>query len=214
MMNPFVVPTARRVAPNQAGDTLRPHARILPIPKVICDDVGAPPDREFSVRAIPGTWSVAEVKKREEAAAEDACRRAGLYTYLPRVKQKRIDRSGRHEWVWRPMFTEYLFLAWVNPDQRGDALDARGVKGLLPVHRQQRLVNDLAAIQGVLAVDPVQDVGAWMAAGRRAKVVAGPFAGTVGTIAERRGRRVFLVGVETLGQAVELEVQDWQVEPA
>jgi transcription antitermination factor NusG len=113
------------------------------------------------------------------------------------------------------MFDEYLFVAWEWDAQRGDILGAKGVlrDGLLPVSRQARLVNELDAIQRVLSVNAFVDVGNWFKPGIAARVTSGPFQGVTGKIHERRGHRVFLVGVEMLGQAVELEVEDWQLEP-
>jgi transcription antitermination factor NusG len=172
-----------------------------------------PTAQALSVRAIPGTWSVAQVKRREERAAEKAIRAAGVFTYLPLVKATQIYRNGRREVVERPMFDEYLFVAWEWDAQRGDILGAKGVHGLLPVSRQNRLVAELDAIQRVLAVNAFVDVGNWFKPGLRARVTSGPFQGIQGNIHERRGHRVFLVGVEMLGQAVELEVEDWQLEP-
>jgi transcription antitermination factor NusG len=167
----------------------------------------------LSVRAIPGTWSVAQVKRREERAVEKAVRAAGVFTYLPIVKVTHLYRNGRREVVERPMFHEYLFVAWEWDAQRGDILGAKGVHGLLPVSRQKQLVSELDAIQKVLAVNAFVDVGNWFKPGITARVTSGPFQGITGKIHERRGHRVFLVGVEMLGQAVELEVEDWQLEP-
>jgi transcription antitermination factor NusG len=172
-----------------------------------------PTAHALSVRAIPGTWSVAHVKRREERAVERSIRAAGLFTYLPLVKQTQIYRNGRREVVIRPLFEEYLFVSMEHDGQRGDLLDAKGVHYVLPVHRQSHLVSELDAIQRVLAVNAFVDVGNWFKPGLTARVTSGPFQGITGKIHERRGHRVFLVGVEMLGQAVELEVEDWQLEP-
>lgn len=174
-----------------------------------------PTVQSLSVRAIPGTWSVARVKRNEERAAERAVRAAGVFTYLPLIKRTRIWRDGRKTVVEVPMFDEYLFVAWEHDQQRGDILGARGVMrdGLLPVSRQAQLVSELDAIQRVLAVNAFLDVGNWFKPGIAAKVSSGPFQGVRGFIHERRGHRVFLVGVEMFHQAVELEVEDWQLEP-
>jgi transcription antitermination factor NusG len=172
-----------------------------------------PPTVEaFSVRATPGVWSVAQVKRREERAVERAIRAVGFATYLPLVKQVQIYRNGRRDVVERPMIEEYVFFAAERREDCGYAY-VKGVHQLLPVSRQAKLVSELDAIQRVLAVNPFVDVGNWFKPGVAARVTAGPFEGVTGKVHERRGRRVFLVGVEMLGQAIELEVEDWQLEP-
>jgi hypothetical protein len=170
---------------------------------------------DVSVRAIPGTWSVARVRRHEERAVERAVRAAGVHTYLPLLKRTRIWRDGRKTVADVPMFDEYLFVAWEYDAQRGDILSARGVlrDGLLPITRQRKFVEELAQIERVIAINPFVEVGNWLAYRVNARIASGPFQGIVGTVRERRGNRVFLVPVEELKMAAELEVEDWRLEP-
>lgn len=194
----------------QRGRTLRQHAHPAPMSTATAEP---PTSAPLDLRAIAGTWSVAHVKAREERAVERAVRDAGLATFLPLRKQWQIYRNGRRDVVERPIFEEYLFVAWTHPDQRGHVLGAKGVHQLLPVSRQQQLRDELEQVQRVLITDPFLDVDQWIRQGVKARVTSGPFEGINGEVHERRGKRVFLAGVKMLGQALVLEVEDWQIEP-
>jgi len=53
----------------------------------------------------------------------------------------------------------------------------------------------------------------FLAEGQRVRVLDGPLAGVVGVVLERRGRRRVLVGLEVIGQGLEVDIAAAMLEP-
>jgi transcription antitermination factor NusG len=50
-------------------------------------------------------------------------------------------------------------------------------------------------------------------AGERIRITAGPFEGVEGVVVERRGRRRVLVGLSTIGQGMEVDIDRRMLQP-
>jgi transcription antitermination factor NusG len=206
---------------------VRPALREPQLSGDTCDSTPKP--TEVSILSVPGNavWAIARVKTREERAADAMFReradwrRMAVWTYLPIVRtvQRRVSTSAdgeqrvKTEKVERPKFPGFMFVAWADPCEVGNMLETPRFRGgLIRVGDQARLVSQLHNLQLALAVSKELKSVDWIQRGRRAKVASGPFMGIVGEVHERRGARVFLVGVDTLGGA-ELQVADHELEP-
>jgi transcription antitermination factor NusG len=137
------------------------------------------------LRAIVGTWSVAQVKTQEEHAIARRLTAFGIPSFLPCVEVTRIYPK-RKLVVQQPVFRGYLCVAWREDLQRGDILSTRGVYGLKPVLNQGRFLDDLENVAKALKADPRLDTTEEIPLGPRVRVIRGPFVGCVGVYQERR----------------------------
>lgn len=167
----------------------------------------------LDLRAITGTWSVAQVKTQEEHAVARRLAAFGIASFLPCVEVTRIY-TKRKLVVHQPVFRGYLCVAWQEDLQRGDILSARGVYGLKPVLNQARFVDDLENIKRALEVNPSLETTDAIPLGQRVRVIRGPFVGRVGVFETRRARGTVVIGSIVVAGGIVLEVDAKDLEPA
>jgi transcription antitermination factor NusG len=164
------------------------------------------------LRAIVGTWSVAQVKTQEEHAIARRLTAFGIPSFLPCVEVTRIY-SKRKLVVRQPVFRGYLCVAWREDLQRGDILSTRGVYGLKPVLNQGRFLDDLENVKRALEVNPTLETTDAIPLGHRVRVVRGPFVGRIGIFEKRRSRGTVVIGSIVMVGGIVLEVDARDLEP-
>lgn len=161
-------------------------------------------------------WYACYTRARHEKRVDEQLERRGFETYLPLVTQER-QWSDRRKRVEFPMFPGYVFGRF-KLEQLHDVLTVPGVATVIrhngvpsPIQDEElenvrRFVAALAETGQVPEPRPLEP-------GQPVRVTCGPFAGVRGVIVERRGRRRVLVGLETIGQGMEIDIDGESLEP-
>ena len=168
-----------------------------------------PPDT--NVTEMEGTWWVAHTKPRQEKAlARDLSKRQMGY-FLPMVEKVTVIRGRKFRPI-MPLFPSYVFVCGT-PERRNECFRGRRLAGAVNVADQGRLVGELHQIQSALGAHIRLDPWPYLKRGRRCRVSSGPFEGMEGIIDRRKDRARLVLRVETLGQAVALEIDAGLLEP-
>lgn len=165
---------------------------------------------------MPIGWYVLHIKANHERVASTFLEAAEIEKFTPHylVKSRRRDRPGAL--VQKPLFAGYVFVRLdLKSEARIRALQSPGAVNLVgfgsspPSRIPDEVIETLKIlVQDGAAVKPHP----YLDAGRRARVVDGPFAGAVG-ILDRQGRHNRLVvTLELLGRSVAVSVLEEDVE--
>jgi transcription antitermination factor NusG len=155
-------------------------------------------------------WYACYTRARHEKRVEQLIRERGIETYLPtlpRVSQWK-DRKKLVEW---PLFPSYVF-ARFDLRESYRVLTLPGVASLVRTNGQPAPVADVELENVRLFVDALAggdvqvDLVPFYAEGTWVEVVAGPFQGVKGMVVERRGRQRVLIGLQAIGQGMEIDL--------
>ena len=147
---------------------------------------------------------MAHTKPRQEKAFAHDLRRERIAYFLPLIEKLTIIR-GRRFTPFLPLFPGYVFVCGSDED-RYECYARNRVATMIPVADQEELVGELVQIQRALDADAPVDPWPYLKRGRRCRVTAGPFAGIEGIISRRKDVTRLVLAVETLGQAVAMEI--------
>lgn len=156
-------------------------------------------------------WVVQATPTHDFPFARDL-RKWGLAHYAPRALDERHDprrKQLRRRVV--PLFSSYAFLY-------GDLCDVWKARqspyccGHIEVFDQRRLLFELRQVDQLLRSGRPVAPEPELHAGQFVRVLSGPFRGVVGTVARVASRDRLIVHVETLGQRVGVEFENWAVE--
>lgn len=150
-------------------------------------------------------WSVLHVRSRCEKKVAEYAAGYGIEYYLPlREERKRYQR--RWVVVQKPLFPGYVFTCFT-PDQRQELIKNSQIVRLLVVEDQHHFLGELEQIRQALSIDSSLGVSPIPKAGKRVRILAGPFQGLEGIVSTQHGEtRVFLT-VEMIGQAVSVSAE-------
>jgi len=164
------------------------------------------------VRDMTGTWWVAHTKPRQEKAfARDLFAR-GISYFLPLVERVTIIR-GRKFRPLIPLFSGYVFACGTEDDRYEMFADNR-IAGTIKVHDQDRFVDELTQIQNAVTAAVPLDPWPYLRKGRRCRIRTGAFKDLEGIVVRRKGVTRLVLTVETLGQAVAMEIDAGLLDPA
>jgi transcription termination/antitermination protein NusG len=181
------------------------------------DSFGSPVDDRVpaALYASPH-WYACSTRARHEKRVSEQLSRRGVETYLPVVLRER-QWSDRRKLVEFPMFPGYVFGRFTLEEiQRvvtvpGVATVVRhnGVPSPIPegeLENVRRFVAALAETGEIPEPRPLEP-------GEAVRVMHGPFEGVEGVVVERRGRRRVLVGLKTIGQGMEIDIDGRNLHP-
>lgn len=155
-------------------------------------------------------WCLHTKPRQEKSVARDLMVR-GLTFYLPLVVQESRTPTGRKIRSRVPLFTSYVFFQG-DDEQRRAALTTNRLVHALPVPDPDGLVADLRQIDRMLRSGLPVVPEATHPVGSRVRIVTGPLAGLVGTVARRGQGDRFVAIVQFLGSGASADLRDWQVE--
>jgi transcription termination/antitermination protein NusG len=154
-------------------------------------------------------WYACHTRARHEKRVYEQLVRRGLDAYLPLLARER-KWSDRRKVVEFPLFPGYVFSRFT----LGELHTVLTVPGVATVVRHngvpspiserelenvRRFVEMLAATGQFPEPEPLEP-------GQPVRVLHGPFAGLEAVVVERRGRRRVLVGLTTIGQGMEIDI--------
>lgn len=161
-------------------------------------------------------WFACYTRARHEKRVHEQLARRGFETYLPLLAEER-QWSDRRKLVEVPLFPGYVFTRFA----REAIHHVLTVPGVATVIRHNGVPSPISEVE-------VENIRRFVAAlaetgqrpeprpldrGQPVRVMRGPFAGVTGVVVERRGRRRFLVGLSTIGQGMEIDIDGRNLQP-
>jgi transcription antitermination factor NusG len=164
-------------------------------------------------------WYACYTRARHEKRVADILEERGLEHFLPLVGRWQ-QWKDRRKHVFFPMFPSYVF-ARFTLEKAHHVLSVPGVSSLVRVNgvavpiRDDELdnVRRAAAVLASPVVEVETEPAPWLVDGRRVRVAGGPFAGVQGMVVTRLGHCRVLVGLEQIGQGLEINIDSRYLEP-
>jgi transcription antitermination factor NusG len=134
----------------------------------------------------------------------------GFESFLPLVLRE-SQWKDRKKMVGWPLFPSYVFGRFPR-DEIHRVLGIPGVATIVRVQGQPAAIRDedienvRRFVTALTRTPDVIESVPFFAEGERVEVTSGPFAGVQGYVVERLNRRRVLVGIEAIGQGLEIDV--------
>jgi transcription antitermination factor NusG len=161
-------------------------------------------------------WYACYTRARHEKRVSEQLALSGIETYLPLLLRER-QWSDRRKLVGFPLFPGYVFGRFALEDLYrvvtvpgvATVIRHNGVPSPIEdgeLENVRRFVAALAQTGQVPETRPLEP-------GEAVRVMHGPFEGVEGVVVERRGRRRVLVGLKTIGQGMEIDIDRRNLQP-
>lgn len=160
-------------------------------------------------------WKVLFVKPRTEKKVAEYCKLYRIHYFLPLCEKHRVVQR-RKVLVHLPLFAGYVF-ADFPATQRLQLLQTNCLVSVLEPTSGFKLARQLVMVRRMLRANPEISAEPPLAKGVRVRIVAGPFMGIEGLVAEVKGKAVHkvVINIEMIGQAISATVaaSDLEVVP-
>lgn len=161
-------------------------------------------------------WYACYTRARHEKRVDEQLARRGFETYVPLLAQER-QWSDRRKVVELPLFPGYVFSRFTLAEIH-QVLMVPGVATVIrhSGHPSPIRDSDLENVRRFVAA--LSETGQIpeprpLEPGQAVRVMHGPFEGVEGVVVERRGRRRVLVGLATIGQGMEIDIDGRSLQP-
>ncbi|HYD80782.1 MAG TPA: UpxY family transcription antiterminator [Paucimonas sp.] len=151
-------------------------------------------------------WLVLRTRSRHESVVESVLQQKQVISYLPKRKVVR-SWQGRKRTVEMPLFPGYVFVR-PRADQYEGMRYIRGSCGLVFADSKPATLpeKDLDAVKKLVASGAEFTVDPELAAGKRVKIVDGPFMGVEGELVLIKNQQLLVINVDVVGSSVRVEV--------
>lgn len=162
-------------------------------------------------------WYACYTRARHEKQVETLLRERGFESYLPLVAMER-QWKDRRKLVQFPLFPSYVFGRFTLKELHG-VLTTPGVSTIVRANGYPTPIpeRDIANVQTFVRALTTAGIEAeqrpFLAEGQWVKVLEGPFEGVEGIVVEQRGRKRVLVGLEAIGQGLEIDIDTRLLKP-
>lgn len=160
-------------------------------------------------------WYVCHTRARHEKRVDEQLVRRGLESYLPTLVRER-HWSDRTKLIRFPLFPGYVFgrftMAALNKVLAVPGVATVIRHGGLPAPIGEPELENIRRFVAGLGETGQAPQPQPLARGERVRVIGGPFDRVEGVVVEGRGRRRVLVGLKTIGQGMEIDVDRGMVE--
>ena len=157
-------------------------------------------------------WRVAHTKSRREKALAQFLMKKNIGYYLPMLK-KRQPNKNRINYSLTPLFSGYLFFKGSLED-RYSTYTSNHIARVIEVKNQLKLIEELRGIRKVLSSGVLVYPYDFLAEGQRVRIRSGPMQGVEGIIDRKKGNYRLVLKVETIVQAIALDLDVEMVEAA
>lgn len=169
-------------------------------------------DESASMFTQEAAWWAMYCLPRQEKQLMRRLRTVGVAHYCPLIAKRNRSRSGRIRTSYLPLFPAYVFVNG-DDDQRHAAVSTGCVSRCLEVSEAESLVSDLHQIHRLIVSGVRLTPEARFAAGKKVRIISGPFLGFEGFVIRRENETRLLVAVNYLQQGASMLLEDCQVEP-
>jgi transcription termination/antitermination protein NusG len=172
-------------------------------------DPGSPP--------VEPRWYACHTRARHEKKVDALMRERGIECYLPLMPVVRQWKDRRKLVLW-PLFPGYVFARFTLEDAVS-VLSIPGVAALVrtgaqPVPIPADELDNVRRFAAALAESGLEaELVPALDRGQRVRIREGAFAGVRGIVLERRGRRRVRVGLDAIGQGIEVDIAARILEP-
>jgi transcription antitermination factor NusG len=155
-------------------------------------------------------WYACYTRARHEKRVAATFEERGLESFLPLV-QRESQWKDRKKVVGFPLFPSYVFARFTLSDVHR-VLSIPGIATIVRVQgqpipiRDEDIANVRRFAQALANSEDAVESVPFFAEGERVEVTEGPFAGVQGYVVERRSRKRVLVGIEAIGQGLEIDI--------
>jgi transcription antitermination factor NusG len=155
-------------------------------------------------------WFACYTRARHEKRVATTLEQQGMESFLPLVLRE-SQWKDRKKMVAFPLFPSYVFGRFSLSDIHR-VLSIPGISTIVRVQgqpapiRDEDIENVKRFALGLASSDDVIESVPYIAEGEYVEVLDGPFAGVQGFVVERRSRRRVLVGIEAIGQGLEIDI--------
>jgi transcription elongation factor/antiterminator RfaH len=161
-------------------------------------------------------WFLAHTQPQSEWRAELHLGIQGFRTYLPRI-QKTVRHARKLKTVQAPLFPRYLFVILnLERDRWLSVRSTIGVSRLVTTQDGRPLPVPVGIVESLIerTEDNVTRLDSDLAKGQRVRVLSGPFADFVGTLARLDGAERVQVLLQLMGTAVPVTLHRSALAPA
>lgn len=155
-------------------------------------------------------WWVARTRTRQEKALARSLKGKGISYFLPLVPRPQKSK-GRMRTSIIPLFSGYLFFQ-ADPGARQEALLSGHLAQTIPVSDQNLLHAQLQAIAALCSREATLELTDFVPAGRRVRIIGGPFKGLEGIVRGRKNTGRIVLNVDAIGQAVAVDLNVDQIQ--
>jgi transcription antitermination factor NusG len=152
----------------------------------------------------PGQWHVLHTRSRQEKVVADDLSAMGVRYFLPLRHEVRFH-GKRKAVVDAPVFSGYVFLRG-SLDEAYMADRTKRIVNIIRVCDQEQLTWELSNLRLALSGHSTVQPYPYLQAGVRVEVKSGPLRGLQGIIESRLQNDRLILQVNTLGQAVSVEI--------
>jgi transcription antitermination factor NusG len=162
-------------------------------------------------------WYACYTRARHEKRVDMQLRRTGLESYLPLVSREMQWKDRRKTVEW-PLFPSYVFGKFPLVESHR-VLSIPGVASIVRVNGrpvpipEAELENVRLFARALRGADEQPEQRPWLEKGQWVEVMDGPFAGVCGIVVDQRGRRRVVIGVQAIGQALEVNIPTATLRP-
>lgn len=161
-------------------------------------------------------WYACHTRSRHEKRVAEQLVQRGLESYLP-ILVKQRQWSDRTRSIAFPLFPGYVFgrfsLAALHEVLSIPGLAAVIRHGGVPAPISEPEVENIRRCAAGLNETGQAPEPQPLSSGQWVRVVGGPFDGVEGVVVEQRGRRRVLVGLKTIGQGMEVDIDCGMLQP-
>lgn len=174
------------------------------------------PEGEQEALQSSPRWYACYTRARHEKRVDEQLVGRGMETYLPALARER-QWSDRRKVVEFPLFPGYVF-ARFSLSALHEVLSVPGVATVIRHNGVPSPIMDEELENVRRFVAALRETGQFpeprpLQPGQPVRVLHGPFQGVEGVVVERRGRRRVLIGLKTIGQGMEIDIDGRNLEP-
>lgn len=159
---------------------------------------------------MPAGWFACYTRGRHEKRAAAVLEERGFEVFLPLIVRTSQWKDRRKE-ISVPLFPSYVFCR-APQDRLHQILAVPGVAnivraGVRPVIVADEDIENVRRLTGLLQEGgEVPQPAPYLGEGQKVEIVSGPFAGIRAVVVQQHKRQRVMVGLEAIGQAMELDV--------
>jgi transcription antitermination factor NusG len=157
-------------------------------------------------------WYAVYTMSRHEKRVAAHCERIAIEHFLPLYTWRRSWKNRTTVDLQMPLFPNYIFVQ-LSPDDHGPLMRLPGVLSTVgnaagPVAIQDSEMEVLRRIMDCKAIEP----HAYITAGDKVRVKAGPLEGIVGVVLRKANGLRFIVTLDLIGKSVALDIESSALE--
>jgi transcription antitermination factor NusG len=180
---------------------------------ILTETERTPPDKLYE----EPHWFACYTRARAEKRVEALLKQRGFESYLPLIAQVR-QWKDRKKVIEFPLFPSYVFGRFTLKQLHG-VLTTPGVSTIVRANGyptpvpERDILNVQRFARAIVETGIEPDKRPFLAEGQWVRVLDGPFEGVEGIVVEQRGRKRVLVGVQAIGQGLEIDIDTRLLKP-